>query len=166
MKNTSLLKLENLSFAYQKQKILRNVSLTVNDLDYIGIIGPNGGGKTTLVKLILGLLKPQIGQISYSLEKSEIGYLPQGVHLDESFPITVKEVIASGIQHGLLLGRSVRKSEYKKVKEMLEKVGLEALHNRPIGELSGGEFQRTMLARASDFLSQTPGSGRAGHPCG
>ena len=148
MRNKSLLQIENLSFAYQGQNVLSNVSLSINDRDYIGIIGPNGGGKTTLVKLILGLLKPQRGHITYSIDNSEIGYLPQGNQLDASFPITVKEVVASGLEHGLRLARGLRKSEKNSVSEMLEKVGLESLHHRSIGELSGGEFQRAMLARA------------------
>jgi zinc transport system ATP-binding protein len=147
-KNLPLLKATGLDFAYEQQRVLTNVSLAVHDRDYIGIIGPNGGGKTTLIKLILGLLKPQHGTINYAIEKSEIGYLPQGNMVDESFPITVSEVVASGLEHGLRLGRGLKKNESAKVNEMLEKVGLSLLSQRSIGELSGGEFQRAMLARA------------------
>jgi zinc transport system ATP-binding protein len=148
MSDQVLLRMQDLSFAYDKHSVLSDVSLTVKDRDYIGIIGPNGGGKTTLVKLILGLLKPQLGHISHTLERSEIGYLPQGTNVDESFPITVREVIASGLEHGLAPGRRMRKNEKEKVSEMLEKVGLANLYKRPVGELSGGEFQRALLARA------------------
>lgn len=148
MSKQTLLKIEDLSFAYEKHGVLRDVSLTVMARDYIGIIGPNGGGKTTLVKLILGLLKPQYGTISLSLERSEIGYLPQGTAVDESFPITVREVIASGLEHSMIPGGRIRKDEKRKVSEMLDKVGLASLHKRPVGELSGGELQRAMLARA------------------
>jgi len=148
MTDRVLLKIDNLNFAYDRQQVLTDVSLIVKARDYIGIIGPNGGGKTTLVKLILGLLKPKYGTISHSIERSEIGYLPQGNIVDESFPITVREVIASGLEHGLVPGTGMRKFEKRKVSEMLEKVGLASLHKRPVGELSGGEFQRTMLARA------------------
>jgi len=143
-----LLTIKDLSFVYDKQAVLSHVSLSVMARDYIGIIGPNGGGKTTLVKLILGLLKPQHGTISHALERSEIGYLPQGSVVDESFPITVREMIASGLEHGLVPGRGIRKEEKRKVSEMLEKVGLSSFHKRPVGELSGGELQRAMLARA------------------
>jgi len=148
MNDQVLLQMKNLSFAYDKQRVLSEVSLTVRDRDYIGIIGPNGGGKTTLVKLILGLLKPQSGHLSLTLERAEIGYLPQGTQVDERFPITVREVVASGLEHGLTLRRRRQADEKRKVHEMLEKVGLASLYKRPVGELSGGEFQRAMLARA------------------
>ncbi len=148
MINQPLLKVEDLDFAYEQQSVLTNISLTVYDRDYIGIIGPNGGGKTTLIKLILGLLKPQRGSVNYTIERSDIGYLPQGNLVDESFPITVREVVASGLEHGLTFGRGLRKNESRKVREILERVGLTSLSKRSIGELSGGEFQRAMLARA------------------
>lgn len=148
MDNQVLLEIEDLSFAYERQRVLTDVSLAVNARDYIGIIGPNGGGKTTLVKLILGLLKPLYGNISRSIERSEIGYLPQGSSVDESFPITVSEVIASGLEHGLAPGTGIRKEDKRKVGEMLERVGLAHLHKRSVGELSGGEFQRALLGRA------------------
>jgi zinc transport system ATP-binding protein len=148
MSDQELLRIEGLSFAYEGQKVLSHVSLTVMDRDYIGIIGPNGGGKTTLVKLILGLLKPHSGTITHSLQRSDIGYLPQGTSVDESFPITVREVVASGLEPRMIPGRKHRKEERIRVSEMLEKVGLAKLNKRPVGELSGGEFQRAMLARA------------------
>lgn len=148
MSEQTLLTIKDLSFSYDKQRALSHVSLTVMARDYIGIIGPNGGGKTTLVKLILGLLKPQQGRITHFLDRSEIGYLPQGSMVDESFPITVREVIASGLKHGLLPGKRTGKDEKRKVDELLERVGLYDLHHRPVGELSGGEMQRAMLARA------------------
>ena len=148
MNEQGLLTIDNLSFSYDKRQALSHVSLTVAARDYIGIIGPNGGGKTTLVKLILGLLKPQQGTITHSLARSEIGYLPQGTLLDESFPITVREVIASGLEHGLKPGKRRGKDEKRNVNEILERVGLSSLHKRPVGELSGGEMQRALLARA------------------
>ncbi|MCD4710555.1 MAG: ATP-binding cassette domain-containing protein [Bacteroidales bacterium] len=146
--STPLIEIKNIDVAYQKQLVLSNVSLSVFEHDFIGIIGPNGGGKTSLVKAILGLLKPVKGSIKHSLDRSEIGYLPQGSQVDENFPITVREVIASGLEHGLKMSLRTTRSQQHKVEKALETVGLEALHSRPIGELSGGEFQRTMLARA------------------
>jgi len=128
--------------------VLSNVSLSVFENDFIGIIGPNGGGKTSLLKAILGLVKPLKGTIKHALNRSEIGYLPQGSQVDENFPITVKEVIASGLEHGLKMGPGSARNRRSKVDQALETVGLEMLHSRPIGELSGGELQRTMLARA------------------
>ena len=143
-----LIEIKNMDLAYQKQLVLSGVSLSVYEKDFIGIIGPNGGGKTSLVKAILGLLKPIGGSIQHSLDKSEIGYLPQGNQVDENFPITVKEVIASGLEHGLRIKLGTARSRQHKVNSVIETVGLEALASRPIGALSGGEFQRTMLARA------------------
>jgi zinc transport system ATP-binding protein len=146
--STPLVEIKNMDVAYQKKLVLSNVSLSVFENDFIGIIGPNGGGKTSLLKAILGLLKPVRGSVKHSLNRSEIGYLPQGNQVDENFPITVKEVIASGLEHGLKIGFGTAGNRQRKVKKALEIVGLEALHSRPIGELSGGELQRTMLARA------------------
>jgi len=146
--NAPLVSIKDMDFAYQKNLVLSKVSLSVFERDFIGIIGPNGGGKTTLVKAILGLVKPQKGTVEHSLEKNDIGYLPQGNQVDENFPITVREVIASGLEHGLKIEFRKAKERRKKVEEAMERVGMEALRSRPIGELSGGEFQRTLLARA------------------
>lgn len=143
-----LIQIRDMDAAYQRSVVLSGVCLSVYDRDFIGIIGPNGGGKTTLLKIILGLLKPVKGTIEYSLDRSEIGYLPQSNQVDESFPITVREVVAAGLQHGLKISIRTTPSENHKVDSILEKVGLETLQYRSIGELSGGELQRTMLARA------------------
>jgi zinc transport system ATP-binding protein len=143
-----LVEIRNMDLAYQKNLVLSNVTLSVLEHDFIGIIGPNGGGKTSLLKAILGMLKPLKGSIDFSFDRREIGYLPQGSQVDESFPITVKEVIASGLEHGLKSGSGRSRDRKRKVEKALETVGIEALHSRPIGELSGGELQRTLLARA------------------
>jgi zinc transport system ATP-binding protein len=146
--NAPLVSIKDMDFAYQKNLVLSKVSFKVFELDFIGIIGPNGGGKTTLIKAILGLLKPQKGSVEHTLDKHEIGYLAQGKQVDENFPITVREVIASGLEHGLRIEFRKAKERRNKVEEVLERVGMEALRSRPVGELSGGEFQRTLLARA------------------
>jgi zinc transport system ATP-binding protein len=143
-----LIEIRDMYLAYQKNLVLSQVSLSVYEQDFIGIIGPNGGGKTSLLRAILGLVKPLKGTITYSFDRSEIGYLPQGRQLDESFPITVKEVIASGLEQGLKLGRMTSRERQRRVKQTLAAVGIEALHSRPVGELSGGELQRTLVARA------------------
>jgi zinc transport system ATP-binding protein len=143
-----LIQIRGMDVAYQKHLVLSDISLSIYDRDFIGIIGPNGGGKTTLIKVILGLLKPLRGSIEYGLERSEIGYLPQDIQVDEQFPISVREVVESGLGHGTVLGRKLRDDNRKRIESVLEKVGLQSLHSRPIGSLSGGEFQRAMLARA------------------
>jgi len=146
--STPLVEIKNMDLAYQKQLLLSNVSLSVFEQDFIGIIGPNGGGKTSLVKAILGLLKPLKGSIKHSLKRSEIGYLHKGSQVDEHYPTTVKEATASGLEHGLKIGFGSARNRQTKIEKALETVGMEALHSRSIGELSGGELQRTMLARA------------------
>jgi len=143
-----LVEIKNMDVAYQKKLVLTDVTLSVFENDFIGVIGPNGGGKTTLVKSILGLIKPVRGTLRQTVSRSEIGYLPQGSQLDDKFPITVREVIESGLEHGLKMSMGSTGGRKKRVEMTLERVGLSLLHSRPIGELSGGEFQRTMLARA------------------
>ncbi|MFO7932961.1 MAG: ABC transporter ATP-binding protein [Bacteroidales bacterium] len=143
-----LVQLNNVDVAYQNNLVLSNVSLSVYYRDFLGIIGPNGGGKTTLLKVILGFLKPARGTITYTLSRSEIGYLPQGNQIDDRFPITVKEVVASGLEKGLKIHQRFTPREKQQIDSVLEKVGLKHLRKRPIGELSGGELQRTMVARA------------------
>ena len=145
---TPLIEIRNMDVAYQKTQALTNVSFSVFEHDFIGIIGPNGGGKTSLIKAILGLQKPVRGTVKLALDRSEIGYLPQGYQVDEAFPISVREVIASGLEHGMKMGFGNTRSRQQKVETAMEKVGIGALHSRSIGSLSGGEFQRTMLARA------------------
>lgn len=143
-----IIQIRDLDAAYQKELVLTNVSLTIHERDFIGIIGPNGGGKTTLVKVILGLLKPLQGKIEYGINPSEIGYLPQGIQVDSQFPISVREVVASGLAGGKEKKKRTRKHTRERTDEVLHKVGLHALQSRAIGNLSGGEFQRAILARA------------------
>jgi len=146
--DTPIVRLDAVDVAYQKQPALINVSLSIFDKDFVGIIGPNGGGKTTLIKVILGLIRPQKGTITYGIEKTDIGYLPQGAQVDDQFPITVREVVASGLGTGRQKGTRGSNEPKVLINHVLDQVGMRSLHTRPIGRLSGGEFQRTMLARA------------------
>ena len=146
-----IIEIRNASAGYNGEVILRNVNLTVNDFDFIGVIGPNGGGKTTLLKLILGELKPRNGELKYfKLHPKEtlFGYLPQVASIDRKFPISVLEVVLSGLMNGKgILGR-FSTIDRKQALEMLNQTGIAHLKNKPIGELSGGQLQRTFLARA------------------
>lgn len=138
-----IIEIKDLSAAYGQQIVLKKVSLNVYDNDFLGIIGPNGGGKTTLLKLILGLLKPLSGEIKFCKEglKNHIGYLPQINQIDRKFPILVSEVVESGI--------SLKKTQYKeRLEEILQTMGLLEIAHKPIGQLSGGQLQRVLLARA------------------
>jgi len=143
--------LNSISAGYDDEIILRNVNLTINENDFIGVIGPNGGGKTTLVKVILGILKPMKGSIEYASNepgKTLIGYLPQINQIDKKFPISVSEVVISG-----LMSAGIKRyhfpSTYKSiVDDLLEKMGIYGLRKKPIGELSGGQMQRVLLCRS------------------
>lgn len=148
MKESALIEIWDMDASYQGNVVLKNVSLRVMERDFIGIIGPNGGGKTTLLKVLLGLMKPVRGRIEYHIDRSEIGYLPQGILPDERFPITVREVVASGMVRGMKGTGRLKKEQKQRLGEVIDQVGLGALASRPIGELSGGELQRTMLGRA------------------
>lgn len=167
---TPLIEIKNLSVGYDSRTVLRNVNLTVYDRDFLGIIGPNGGGKTTLIKCILGLLKPTGGEILYSdkrlavSDKQEstaqylslttnrlslkMGYLPQYNSIDRKFPITVEEVILSGLSSQKSLISRFTASHREKARQVIARMGLEGLEERAIGALSGGQLQRALLGRA------------------
>ena len=145
-----LIKIEKLTVGYDKVPVLEDVNLEIYDKDFLGVIGPNGGGKTTLLKAILGLLKPASGSIHFSKEmsgrKKPIGYLPQVRHIDRKFPITVFDVVLSG---GIMQNRQNAKSVAKdKADALLEEMGVSGIRNKAIGELSGGQMQRVFLCRA------------------
>lgn len=123
-----LIDIEHVTAAYGNKTVLRDISLTVWKDDFLGIIGPNGGGKTTLLKVILGLLPPVAGTIRfYEAERPvpslRIGYLPQLNNIDKKFPISVREVVASGLASEKRLFRSYSASQKQRVEEVLEKWG-------------------------------------------
>ncbi len=145
-----LIKIENITVGYNKIPVLNNVNLDIFENDFIGVIGPNGGGKTTLLKAILGLLKPFKGTIKFRKDingsKKQIGYLPQVKHIDRKFPITVFDVVRSG---SIMQNQFKGKAQLKlKIEELLEDMGISNIRNKAIGELSGGQMQRVFLCRA------------------
>jgi zinc transport system ATP-binding protein len=151
--NDKLIEIEGVSAAYDGRIVLHDISLTLREHDFLGIAGPNGGGKTTLLKVILGLLPPVAGRIRFYRKGKpatslKMGYLPQANQLDRKFPISVREVIASGLMSEKPLFRMFRAEQNRQTGRVLEQMGLCGLSSRPIGELSGGQLQRALLGRA------------------
>lgn len=139
------IRVENVSFSYGNSEVLSGVSLEVEAGDFLALVGPNGGGKTTLLKLMAGLLKPKTGSVLVNGAKvpsaaAKIGYVPQNTNLNLDFPITVEQCVATGA------GKVKSGSEI--VQSSLAKVEMEAFSKRLLGELSGGERQRVLIARA------------------
>lgn len=150
--STPLLSLCDITFSREGRPILSDVNFTADHGDFIAITGPNGGGKTTLLRLILGLLHPTSGKIVFYDDCGNIadshprfGYLPQKNSVDSHFPITVGEVVASGLLAERHIDKTARAA---RIAETIELVGLSDLADRPIGRLSGGQLQRTLFARA------------------
>lgn len=143
-----LLKLEHVVAGYDSQVVLPDVTITIHENDFLGVIGPNGGGKTTFVKTLLGAIPPLKGEITPCVDSLNIGYLPQNSTIDKQFPISVIDTVLSGLMFNKgLLGRYARKDR-EKAEQMLAKIGISELSHRNIGELSGGELQRVLLSRA------------------
>lgn len=144
--------IEDLSFSYDGREILSEVNLAIWPFDSICIVGPNGGGKTTLMKLIIGLLSPDTGKVLIFGRRPEdakklIGYVPQYAEYDKQFPISVKEVVCMGRLGNSLTGRYTR-TDWDRTMNALQQVGLEQFADRSFSALSGGQRQRVLIARA------------------
>lgn len=143
------IEINNLSYSYdQTQNVIENINLDIQPSDFLAIIGPNGGGKSTLLKLILGLLKPKTGKIRLNVKRESIGYVPQNTNLNTNFPITALEVVLMGHigSKRPLLGYS--KEEVECAMHSLEQVSMQEFAQKKIGDLSGGQRQRVFIARA------------------
>ena len=147
------IELKDITLTFDNRTILKGVNLTLNRGDFMLVVGANGGGKTSLIRVMLGLQKPTSGEVLYydknfqytTLAQERVGYLPQKNSLDLRFPISVREVVESG----LIGEKNLTKSEVKeRVDEMLSAMQLADLQSSPIGEVSGGQFQRALFARA------------------
>ncbi|MBF0100544.1 MAG: ABC transporter ATP-binding protein [Desulfobacterales bacterium] len=151
MINDNILEINDVFFGYNRQVVLENINLTIREFDFVAMIGPNGGGKTTLLKLILGLLKPHKGTIRVFGSPAQkashfIGYVPQNIHINVNFPITALDVVCMG-----KLGpekKNSRNMDRDDALTILEKLSMSAYANRKMGELSGGQRQRVFIARA------------------
>lgn len=148
----SAITIRDLSFAYDSQAVLTDVNLQVSPLDSICVVGPNGGGKSTLIKLIVGLLVPDVGTVRVFGESPEfarlrIGYVPQYARYDPQFPISVFEVVCMGCLGHSLTGK-FSKSDKQQAMEALSETGLASIASRPFSAISGGQRQRVLIARA------------------
>jgi zinc transport system ATP-binding protein len=152
--------LDNVSFGYRQAAVVQDVTFSILAKDSVCMVGPNGGGKTTLIKLILGLLQPSGGQIRLFGEEASsavrrVGYVPQYVHFDPEFPVTVMDVVLMGrLRRGLQLRYS--RDDRERAMAVLAEMQLNSLAGRPFSALSGGQRQRVLIARAlactSEFL--------------
>ncbi len=145
---TPAVEIQGLWAGYDGNVALEDVNLTVPRGDYLALVGPNGGGKTTLLKVVLGLLKPLRGEVRVLGQTPEagrvgVGYVPQLIEFDRDFPVRVEEVVRMG-----RLGTTDRKGDAEAIRKALALVEMDPLARRPMGDLSGGQRQRVYLARA------------------
>ncbi len=148
-----ILLINRVFFSYEKTAILEDISLSIKEGDFVGIFGPNGGGKTTLLRLIMGLIKPLRGSVLLwgvppHKNQTKIGYVPQVARFDKQFPITVEEVVQMGALSRLSNWGRVSSSDKECCLQALEKVGMLAHKKQVFGTLSGGQAQRVLIARA------------------
>jgi zinc transport system ATP-binding protein len=148
-----LIDIRNITAGYEENIILTDVSLTIHDSDFVGVIGPNGGGKTTLLKTILGLLKPMRGEVVFHECMTEgnthkIGYLPQINNIDRKFPISVSDVVKSGLMSRKRIIKRYEKKDIEFAGQLMQEMGIYDIRHKAIGELSGGQIQRALLCRA------------------
>jgi len=144
---------KDVSFSYDRTAILQDITFTLKQGDFLGIIGPNGGGKTTLLKLMLGILAPDKGEIIVLGKaphdaKHRIGYVPQYTDFNLRFPVSAIDIVLMGRLRRSLIGRPYSRNDRIKAEEALDRVGMGVFRQAHIGELSGGQRQRVFIARA------------------
>lgn len=147
----TLIEFKNVDLGYGRKTVLSNLSFSVNHGDLIGIVGPNGSGKTTIVRAILGILRAQKGEIVFDPTRSEelrIGYVPQRDTIDQIMPFTVYDVVMMGRYSRISFYKLPSKDDKVKVQEALAHVDIEDLSQRSFKDLSGGQKQRALIARA------------------
>jgi len=156
MENTSIVEFDHVYAVLQGRAVLEDINFSVLPGSFIGIIGPNGAGKTTLLRLVLGLLPPAGGQVrlfgippqKLNRKKRRVGYLPQKPQFDRRFPASVRDIVLMGLVRELGFFRRPQARDKKHAEEVMSKIGILDLQNRPIGELSGGQQKLVFLAGA------------------
>jgi zinc transport system ATP-binding protein len=145
-----IIDVRNVTFGYGREVVLEQASLQIRPRDYLAVIGPNGGGKTTLLKIILGLLKPWSGEVVLDLPRGRgrIGYVPQFFTFDREFPLRVLDVVVMGRLGARGMLRAYGQDDYAAVRQALARLHMERLEHAHITELSGGQLQRVLIARA------------------
>lgn len=153
----SIISISDLFFSYQKDIVLSNINLEIKNKDFLALIGPNGGGKSTLLKLILGIHKPSKGSVKILSENQRhlnIGYVPQNTNININFPVTVLDIVLMGLKRNnqgflkKIFSYGYNNDEIDNAKDILDKVGIGDLIYNKISSLSGGQRQKVMIARA------------------
>ncbi len=146
----SLVEISDLTFTYGQQPVLQNIDLSIDAGTTLGLIGPNGGGKTTLIRLLLGLIQPTLGSIHVAgvsprqaiRRGNLIGYLPQNPRVPTQFPISVRQVVHLGLAGKSGMLRPYLRDDLDFADSLLSRLGIADLADRPIGSISGGQLQR------------------------
>lgn len=144
----NLINVNHLTLGYEHQKVIHDLSFTVEKGDFITIIGANGSGKSTLVKGLLGLIKPMQGDIQYHIDTKQIGYMPQETKIDATFPASVEEIVLSGTLNRLGHRPFYGKKERKLADDSLALLDILDLKKKSFADLSGGQRQKALLSRA------------------
>jgi len=144
----ALIECKNLTLGYEGTPVVENINFTVEEGDYLCIVGENGSGKTTLMKALLGLQKPYEGTIEMQNLKGKIGYLPQQTQVQRDFPASVREIVISGRQNAQKFKPFYTKEDKQVAKKVMEMLGIKPIENKSYRDLSGGQQQRVLLSRA------------------
>ncbi len=151
----TIIELDSVCFSYNSEEVIKNISLEIHKGDYVGIVGPNGGGKTTLLKLMLGLLKPNDGKVKLfgtDIDNfknwPKIGYVPQKTYVEINLPVTVEEMVAMGRYGKRGLFKFTTREDKEKTLNALKQVDMLDYKDKQINDLSGGQQQRVFIARA------------------
>lgn len=144
----AMISFKGVSLGYKKRVVLSDLNFNISSGDFLGIIGPNASGKTTLLKGIQGLIKPITGNVKYHLDNIRFGYVIQRQFLDEIFPLTAKDIVAMGRYGNVKPGRLLSKDDWNHVDYALEVAGISSVSSQSYRNLSGGQKQRVLIARA------------------